>query len=421
MDTPVSPFHDRRIARSRERFVERTPTSAQRHSWASRVLPGGETRTVTHFRPYPLEIVAARGQRLVDADGNGYLDLLNNYTSLVHGNAHPAIVDALSTAVREGTVLASTHHAQVELAEAICARVASVQRVRFTNSGSEANALALRIARRVTGRRKAVVFEGSYHGSMPLLTGDDPETIVVPFNDESALRQAVTDDVAAVFSEPFLGAGGVLHPDEGFLSAAESIARHGGALFVLDEVQSLRNGYGGHQASLNLHPDLTTMGKIIGGGMAIGAVGGAVETMSVTAADATDPLAHSGTFNGQLLAARAGAVALRMLSAEAITELNARAAAFADRVATAARAAGVPVVLTRAGSILQVHLTATEPRTAEQVRRPDQRDVAALHLELLNQGVYTSPRGMVNLSTVLTEADLRTVVEAYSAAFNALV
>ena len=384
------------------------------------MLPGGETRSVTYFAPYPLAITAAHGTQLVDADGNTYLDLVNNYTSLVHGNAFPPVVQALREAVGDGTAYASTHPAQVRLAETICARVPSIERVRFTNSGSEAGALALRIARRVTGRYKTIVFDGGYHGGLPLLTAEDPSVITVPYNDLEALERALDPDVAAVFAEPFLGAGGVVPSAEGFLRRAAEITRAAGGLFVLDEVQSLRNHIAGQQTELGVTPDLTTLGKVIGGGLAIGAVGGRADLLDVTAHGTPGQLTHSGTFNGQVLAACAGHLTLEHLTEQAIATLNDRADRLGRAIETAAAEADTPCVVSRAGSILNVHLYERLPRTAADVRALPARSINALHVELLNQGIYTTPRGMINLSTVLTEEDLAQAISGYRRAFRQL-
>ena len=409
------------IAAIFEKYTEKTARSANEHARARKVLPGGETRSVTFFQPYPIDIVAGHGKYLRDIDGNRYLDLVNNYTSLVHGNADPATVEAIRNATSDGTAYASTHESQVALAETICARVESIERVRFTNSGSEANALALRIARRVTRKRRALVFEGAYHGSLPLLTPEDTWTTVVPFNDINSLAEELSSgDVAAVFAEPFLGAGGVLPNADGILLHVAELARGAGALFVLDEVQSLRNAYGGQQVELGVSPDLTTLGKVIGGGLAIGAVGGRAEILDVLSQNLPNPLHHSGTFNGQVLAAHAGLATLRGLTPEAISEMNRLAGEVANGIEQVASERGIPVSVTRAGSILNLHFCQIRPKTPQEVRSAWSPDLGALHLALLNEGLYTTPRGMFNLSTKVGSQDVHTILEGYSRALGAL-
>ncbi|MGW1076285.1 aspartate aminotransferase family protein [Streptomyces sp. NPDC002537] len=393
-----------------------TPGSAAAHHRASAVMPGGETRCITYHQPYPLFITRGQGARLTDADGRAYVDLVNNYTALVHGSMYEPATAAAIRALADGGIFASPHRYQTELAEMLAERVQSIEQVRFTNSGTEASLLAARLVRHATGRDRLLVFDGGYHGGAPLGRGDD--LVTVPYNDLDAVREALSDDIAAVFAEPFLGAGGVVPSAPGFLREVADLARARGALFVLDEVQSLRNGVGGEQARLGVSPDLTLMGKIIGGGMPIGAVGGARRLLELTAASREDFLPHSGTSNGHLVAVAAGAATLNHLDSVAVASLDRKAEVLADAITAAASSAGLPVTVTRAGSILNVHLTAVAPRNAADVRRAAGPFRAALHLALLLEGVYTTPRGMINLSTALSAEDLTWAIEGYTQAFH---
>jgi glutamate-1-semialdehyde 2,1-aminomutase len=360
------------------------------------VLPGAETRAVTHYWPFPTLLESGAGSRLLDVDGHEYLDLVNNYTSLVHGNGFAPIAEAAAPTLRTGTVFSAIHAAQVALAEALVDRVDSVELVRFTNSGSEASALAARIARRATGRRRIVVA-----------------------NDVAALEHSITEETAAVFMEPFLGAGGVIPATAEFLRAVQDRARAVGAVFVLDEIQSLRNAPRGVQYELGLTPDLTTFAKVIGGGLPIGAVGGAARLLELTSPLRAGRLDHAGTFNGHVTAAVAGLVSLAYLDAPAITVLNTRAEQLAAAIEEVSRAAGTPTTVTRSGSILNVHPGSAPVTTSAEARRsPLFR--SSLHLALLLEGLYTTPRGMINLSTVLTDADLEAAVAGYSRAFARL-
>jgi glutamate-1-semialdehyde 2,1-aminomutase len=401
-------------------YRARTPGSKKAFRRASGVLPGGETRTVTYYAPYPVVLVEGHGSRLLDADGNTYVDLVNNYTALVHGNAYPPAVAAASAALADGSAFPSPHERQVELAELITGRVPGAELVRFTNSGTEAAVLAARLARHATGRTGFVVFEGAYHGSSPL-PADGSDVVTVAYNDIDAVREVLTDDVAAVFAEPFLGASGVIPGRPEFLRSVADLAADRGALFVLDEVQSLRNGIGGEQSLLGMCPDITLMGKLIGGGLPIGAVGGSAELMGRTAASREGHLHHSGTYNGNPAAAAAGAATLRDLDGAAIDRLGRDAARLADSITDAGARAGLPVSVTRAGSILNVHFAATPPQDAEQAAAAACSPLlAALHLALLIEGTYTTPRGMINLSTALDEDDLTRTAAAYGKAFQRL-
>lgn len=405
------------MTRFEQRFRAQTPRSAALFREAQALLPGGLTRSTLQVEPYPLALASGSGATVTDVDGNTYIDLVNNYTALVHGNAHPAITTAVAERFAHGACLASPHAAQVRLAGLIVGRLPSVDLVRFTNSGSEAAILAVRIARHATGRRKLVVFEGGYHGTGIPFADPDDEVVTVPYNDVSAAGEAISTDIAAVFAEPFLGAGGVIPADPGFLASVQELCRQAGALFVLDEVQSLRNGTGGAQAAEGLLPDLTLMGKVIGGGLPIGAVGGRRDLLALTDATRTQVLLHSGTMNGHLAAMAAGAVSLELLTADAITQLTTRASSLADAIRSAGAAAGLPVTVTRAGSILNVHFSASAPRDYREAAAADTSLRRDLYLGLLNRGVYTTPRAMINLSTVLTDGELAAVADAYARVF----
>jgi glutamate-1-semialdehyde 2,1-aminomutase len=400
-------------------YLESTPASAAAFEAARRVLPGGETRAVTTYPPYPVIITEGQGAWLLDVDGHRYLDLVNNYTSLVHGNAFAPVTEELSDLLPRGRAFASPHPHQIALAELLIGRLASVQRVRFTNSGTEAALLAARIVARATGRRRLLLFDGAYHGSAALFLPGSPDVVRAPWNDPDAVAALLKEpghEIAAVFAEPFLGAGGVRPAAPGFLAALADLAREHDVLFVLDEVQALRNGMNGEQGRLGLEPDLTLLGKIIGGGFPIGAVGGRADLLELTVASSTPGyVAHAGTFNGHLAAAVAGAVTLRHLNAAAISRLNDAASALADRIAAGAAAAGVPAEVTRAGSILHVHLSGADQDATGPSATGQQ---ASLHLALLLLGVYTTPRGMINLSTALTAADLDAAGAAYETAFG---
>jgi glutamate-1-semialdehyde 2,1-aminomutase len=403
-----------------DRYVHRTRASQAHHARLLASLPGGETRSIAGYDPYPVVLMAGSGGGVRDLDGNEYLDLLNNYTSLVHGHGHPEIIGAVRSALPEGTVFPAPHPAQGRLAEQLVARFPAVDLVRFTNSGSEAAVLAARLARHVTGRERIVLFEGGYHGTGERFADPSSTVTLVSYNDVAAARGAIDDSVSAVFAEPFLGSGGVVPAREDFLHATQRAAADAGALFVLDEVQALRNHYNGTHAALGLSPDLVLMGKIIGGGLPAGAVGGREDLLRCMARTAAHPLPHSGTFNGNVLSMVAGKVAMELLTADAITRLDRMAERLQADISRAGKSAGLEVTVTRAGSIMHVHFLAAPPASYREAARSDRRATALLHLALLNHGLYTAPRGMLNLSTALSDADIDTAAEAYEKAFTAV-
>lgn len=400
-------------------YASRRPRSRALYERLRALLPGGETRSVTFYRPFPSAIQKGEGAHILDADGHRYIDVLNNYTALVHGHAFPPAVEALQRVARDGTAFPAPTEALADLAEQIVQRFAAAELVRFTNSGTEAAILALRIARRASGRRKIVMFNGGYHGTAPPFADGDLDAVLVPYNDLDAVEEAVSSEVAAVFAEPFLGSGGVIPAAPGFLEGVQRVARAAGALFVVDEVQAARNSYAGEHSHLAEMPDLILLGKLIGGGLPVGAVAGRGELLEHTAAD-RGSLPHSGTFNGNRATLAAGSASLQALDAEAIIQLNIRAERLAAAIEAAGTAAGIAVSVTRAGSIMHVHLLPEAPTNAAEASGADPEKTTAMHLLLLDAGVYAAPRGMLNLSTAVTGQDLDEVVRAYAGAFNQL-
>lgn len=404
-----------------DEYRRRTPASAAMRERFVRCLPGGETRSVAFFEPYPVVIASGEGAVIHDIDGNEYVDVLNNYTSLVHGHAHPLVTEALVRAARQGTVHPAPHVSQAALAEHLVERFPAVERVRFTNSGSEAAVLAARLARHVTGRSRLVLATGAYHGTGSFFADAHPDVVRVPYNDPAALAAALDETVAAVFLEPFLGSAGVIPADSGYLQAAQAAAEEAGALFVLDEIQGLRADFNGVHGRLGLQPDLVLMGKIIGGGLPVGAVGGRGDLLDALAAAGGGPrLAHSGTFNGNVVTMEAGLVSMTLLDPPTIATLNKRAQQIGDSISAAATRHGLPVHVLRFGSIMHVHFLADAPRDATAAAAGDHRLAEALHLALLVHGVFPAPRGMLNLSTALTDAQVDQVRGAYDQALSAV-
>ncbi len=400
-------------------FEARSPQSRLLATRLRASLAGGETRSTVFYPPYPLVIQSGVGCRVVDVDGNEYIDVLNNYTSLVHGHRHPAVVRAMQEALQEtGTSHAAPHLSQAELAEHLKERLPAVELLRFTNSGTEATLLAIRIARAATGRRLVVCFEGGYHGSVPGFIDGDPETIRVPYNAPDRLASVVSDSVAAVIAEPFLGSGGVIPAQPGFLSSAISIAREAGAIFILDEVQSLRNAVGGVHGSEQLPVDLITMGKIIGGGLPVGAVGGSAALLRLASALDGGPVNHSGTFNGNVVTMVGGLAAMHSLDGSAIDRLNRDAGMLAARIEAAGERVGLPITVSRAGSIMQVHFVPPDSRGEPRPSSVRSNRVSQLHLALILEGIFAAPRGMLNLSTPMSHDDLEVVGAAYERALE---
>ncbi|MGB8858487.1 MAG: aminotransferase class III-fold pyridoxal phosphate-dependent enzyme [Ilumatobacteraceae bacterium] len=409
-----------------QQYIDRTPLSAAMGPRARKVMPAGDTRAAGYHTPYPLTFAEAHGVTLADLDGNNYLDLSNNFTSLLHGHAYPPIVEAVSKVIGAGTAWPARNNSQVELAELICGRVPSIELVRFCNSGSEANMLALHVARTHTGRHKVLMAKFGYHGSHEAFEagffgneGDHawPHTIVAPWGDAAAFEAILAEqggEIAAVFLEAAMGSSGLVEAPVEFFHRVIDATHRAGAVFVLDEVITLRMSEGGHQVNLGITPDLTTLGKIIGGGYPVGAVGGNAELMSLL-----DPsrgrIFHSGTFNGNPVTTAAGVVSFGHLTTDRIARMAAQAERLDSSLATSAAAAGLPFSSRRIGSLINIYFTPEAPAT--NVVRDDAATMRLVHLAGMNHGLYFASRGLLVLSTVTTDEDIESVCRRFDAVF----
>lgn len=399
-------------------YIERTPRSRRLHERLRRVMPGGDTRSITWFEPYPAVIERAGGYELRDVDGNTYIDLLSNYTALVHGHAHPRIVEAITAQASLGTVYPAPHAAQLQLAEELVRRVPSVERVRFTNSGSEAILQAVRAARAHTRRPLLVKALGGYHGSwdqVPLTpeearrvaTPPEIESLLrfVPYNDAPALEDVLAREgerVAAILLEPVMGEG-VIAGEADYLRSARDLADRHGALLILDEVVTFRLAPGGRQEAVGVSPHLTTFGKIIGGGLPVGAVGGSEAVMSVFDPNRDGALPHSGTFNGNTLTMAAGLVSLELLTAAEIERINRLGERLAAGLREALAAHEIDGGVTQCGSLLHLVFGSDgEPRRFEDLDL-ESRTLDRVHLACMEEGLFIAPRGLMNTSTVMND------------------
>jgi glutamate-1-semialdehyde 2,1-aminomutase len=413
----------------------RTERSREIFGRLERSIPGGNTRSLAFYPPYPLVISSGSGCRIRDADGNEFIDLLNNYTASVHGHALPAVNEAMSEQAALGTVFPAPSGLQAELAERIVGRVASVEQVRFANSGTEAVMMAVRGARAFTGREKIVKAEGGYNGmweQVPISWPQDPYRAAMPegvrelvrmvgYNDVGQLEAAMQeegDEVAAIILEPVTGTGVFAGTPE-YFAAARRLADEHGALLICDEVITLRLGVGGFQEVLGVRPDLTTMGKIIGGGLPVGAFGGRADVMEIFDPRSPRHLHHSGTFNGNLMTMAAGCVSLDLLTRSEIERINALGERLAEGLRRSlAERPDLHGVVNNCGSLLHVNLgTKGEVRKFSDLR-PDSPVAAAFHLAALEEGVYFAPRGFMNTSTAMDEQVVDEALEACSRALD---
>lgn len=409
-----------------EAYRARTPGSAALYAQAKAVMPGGTSRQAGFWTPHPLSIERAAGVYLWDVDGHRYLDLINNYTAMVHGHAYPPIVAAAAAQVFRGSGWAAANALQNRLAEQITDRVPSVEQVRFTNSGTEAGALAFNVARVVTGRQKLLMARYGYHGSLREFEcgsfgHEGPLTYLAEFNDLDDFRRVLVahgDEIAGVFLEPVLGSGGVIPASRTFLEGVRQAAHEAGALFILDEVLSFRFATGGCQSLWNLAPDLTMLGKAIGGGFPVGALGGGRELLKIF--DPTDlKLFHTGTFNANPVTMATGNVSVSELTAERIATMDALAAELKDGLIAAVKAAGLPISVNHFGSCLNIYFSDTPPQSS--IVREDHAIMTKFHHAAMNHGLFLAPRGMIALSTIMTSAHIQEALKSVEAALRDVV
>ena len=410
------------VREAEERYVAANPESQRLAHLAARRLPGGNTRTTVHFSPFPLYMASGKGSKLTDVDGHVYADFINEYTAGVFGHSNPVIAEAVRQALTGGINLgAPTKHERL-LAEEVQRRFPAMELLRFCNSGTEANLLALATARAVTGKPGVMIFDGAYHGSILYFShGGSPlnmkfEWITSTFNDldkAEADIAANASKLAAVIVEPMQGGAGALPADPAFLKGLRAACDAHKVLLVIDEVMTSRIDPGGVQRIMGVKPDLMTLGKYVGGGLTIGAFGGRADIMARFDPSRPDAYPHGGTFNNNVLAMAAGHAALTsVLTADTQARMNALGDTLRTRLNELARQHMAPMVATGLGSIFGIHFhvgpirNAGDLDKAEHGREQVIGDIKKLfHLDMLAAGQYISRRIMGNLSVETSDAE----------------
>jgi glutamate-1-semialdehyde 2,1-aminomutase len=410
------------LREAEERYIATNPESQRLAQLAGRRLPGGNTRTTVHFSPFPLYMAAGKGSRLTDVDGHSYADFINEYTAGVFGHSNPVVADAVHQAMHRGINLgAPTRHERL-LAEEVQRRFPAMELLRFCNSGTEANLLALATARAVTGKPGIMIFEGAYHGSIVYFAhGASPlnmqfEWVTSTYNDLERARADIAANagrLAAVIVEPMQGGAGALPAEPAFLQGVRAACDAHKVLLVLDEVMTSRLDAGGLQRMMGVKPDLMTLGKYIGGGLTIGAFGGRADIMARFDPSRPDAYPHGGTFNNNVLAMAAGHAALtRVLTTDAQARMNALGERLRGRLAELARKHDVPMQVTGLGSIFGIHFHVGPIRNIGDLDRGERgresliNDIKKLfHLDMLAAGQYVSRRILGNLSVETSEAE----------------
>ena len=421
------------------------PRSEATHARARKVMPGGNTRSTVYEAPHPIYLASGEGAYVIDVDGQRYLDFQNNFTALIHGHRHPGVTTALAGQLAKGVSFSNPTLAEIDLAEILCERVPYFEHARFTNTGSEAVMTALKAARALTGRQIIVKCEGAYHGNydyVEMSVSDAPETwtdavvhgrpahrgvalgasvdvVLVPFNDIEITRlllDRVADRVAAVLIDPLPSRIGLIPATPEYLEMLRRWTSANGALLVTDEVLSFRLGYGGALGTSTVHPDLCVFGKIIGGGLPIGAVAGPAEVMKVfDPSDGAPLVSHSGTFTANPLSMVAGAAAMSAMRPSEFERL--------DRLGERARVGltevladlGVEGVVTGTGSLFRFYLGRSRVESyRDAFGTSAQRHVLeSVIVGMRREGVLISKIGLGALSTPMTPFDIDHLHESF--------
>jgi glutamate-1-semialdehyde 2,1-aminomutase len=427
-------------------YVSRTKTSKAFDEMACLYLPGGSTRSATDSRPYPIYMERGEGCYLCDVDGNEYIDFMNNYTVLILGHGHPKVKKAISEQTLAGVLLGAPSQSQFELARMICRRVDSVDKVRFTNTGTEAVMYAFRAARAFTGRNKVMKMEGGFHGNTdqteisvspdpnlagpaerPLAVPDSQgitqgvlqDVLIAPFNDIEATEKIIhgnRDEIAALIVEPVMGASGMIPAKNEYLRFLREITTQNRILLVFDEIITFRLSQGGYQQICDVKPDLTAFGKIIGGGLPIGAFGGREDIMEMFSPKREHPMHHSGTFNGNAVTMAAGLAALKEIDDALISKINRLGENLRKRLQDVLVKKGIRGHVTGFGSLMNVHFSSRNVLDLRSAKAnwdsaSPMRDL--LNLALKNKGIYTPSRNMFCISSPMTEKEIHRAAGAF--------
>ncbi len=390
-----------------ERYKLRTPASARLFEESRRYLPGGDSRSTLFYPPYPAAFERGEGCWVVDLDGNRLLDFTGNHSVLVHGYMEPAVVAAIRRQLDQGTSFPGPTDIQLRFARHLVERIGSLQRVRFTNSGTEAVMMAIRAARRFTGRRLLAKLGGGYHGTAEDVMGTvHPDLVVLPADDAGGAERIMEQSaggIAALLIEPVQGSAGMIPLDAEFLERMRAVTRRLGILLIFDEVVSLRVAYGGAEEYYGVTPDMCCLGKLIGGGFPLGAFGGREEIMALFDPSQGPPaIPHPGSYNANPVSLAAGLATLELLTRNAIAEINRKGDRVRAGLAHELGEAGIQSKVTGLGSLFGIH------PADSQVRH-------RIFLGLYNEGVLIDPRGVGTISTAIGDSEIERFFEALRA------
>jgi glutamate-1-semialdehyde 2,1-aminomutase len=404
------------IADARERYVAANPRSMAADLDAEKYLPGGNTRTVLHFDPFPLTMADGEGAELIDLDGHRYIDFVGEYSAGLFGHSDDTITSTINRALAHGYAMGAPTVHERKLAELLCSRYPALDLVRFCNSGTEANIWAMTTARMLTGRTRFMAFEGAYHGGViKFPSGPCPlnlpfEFVLADYNDTEGAEAVIRQNgsaLAAVLVEPILGAGGNIPGNREFLEMLRRVTREVGALLIFDEVKTARIGPGGCHGMLGFNPDLVTLGKFIGGGHPIGAFGGSAKVMMHYNPKHPGRWNHAGTFNNDVFSMAAGCAAMgKIFTPQRAQDFFDLSEAFRFSLNDLFAARDVPMYANGMGSIIAIHFSRVPTKRKSDISAGCQALRPLLHMELLLDGVLVCSRGDMFLSLPMTEEHL---------------
>ena len=424
------------------RYLELTPKSKARWQEAAEYLPGGDSRNSIFWDPYPIFVTSASGCHVVDADGVDRLDFINTMTTMILGHAPPPVMGAVKEQLDRGVAYNAPNEHQIRLAKLLCDRVPSFDLVRFTNSGTEATLNTIRAARAFTGKNKFAKVEGGYHGTHDAVTvsvrvdvkkageaqqpkavaasegladGILDQVVVIPFNDTANARRILEDNkhqLAAVIVEPVMGSVGMIPGTAEFLTMLREFTEENGIVLIFDEVISFRVAPGGSQQYYGITPDMTSLGKIIGGGFAVGAFGGRQEIMELYDPTKGPKVSHAGTFNANPVTMVAGAVTLENLTPDVYRDLAELTELLRQGIRRVCSDLEVPVQVTGLGSLFGIHFTGQPIVNYRDIAAEDAALRGQVFLGLMNEGILMASNLVGGLSTALGEEEVNTFVGA---------
>ncbi|KAH7348426.1 glutamate-1-semialdehyde 2,1-aminomutase family protein [Rhexocercosporidium sp. MPI-PUGE-AT-0058] len=415
------------LAEARAAYAKANLGSQKIHKESSLSLPGGTTRNVIHFQPFPLILESGNGSYLTDVDGHRYLDLCGEYSAGMFGHSHPIITKAMHAAIDSGFALGGVNKFEGHLAQLFCSRFSSIEKIRFSNSGTEANLTALALVKAYTKRSKIIVFKGGYHGGLATFGKDGKVTansmnaphnfVIAPYNDIAALEGLVAehrDDLACIFLELMQGSSGCLPADIEFIKATRVKATEVGAVLMFDEVMTSRMSTGGLQELVGVYPDMTTLGKYFGGGgQHFGAFGGKEDIMGIIEPGHPGGAYHSGTYNNNVTTMAAGVAVLEQVWTDtAATELYAMGEWLQKELERVSKEAGSILRVTGVGSLMTLHFSTKDVRSAADVQESLVDLKELFFFDMLKKGFFLAQRGMISLMTVTAKSELENFVEA---------